>query len=122
MGYYSQVALAVSKEIMPQFLSVLAKEPEARALVFKQHETMVEDYNGDGTLFVVWSDIKWYENFPEINAINSFVEECEADMLDDVEHSSEHIRFVRIGESNDDAEEKGYLHSCDIGVIRSLAY
>ena len=35
MGYRSEVALAVGKDVMAQFLTTLAKSPEARALCFK---------------------------------------------------------------------------------------
>ena len=50
MGYRSEVALAVSKELMPRFLTVFAKCPEAQAMVFKDHDKMDEDYDGEGTV------------------------------------------------------------------------
>ena len=48
MGYRSEVALAISKEVMPHFLSVLAKEPEVRNMIFKHHDHLDQDYNGEG--------------------------------------------------------------------------
>lgn len=124
MGYRSEVVLAISKDIMPHFLGLLAKEPELRPLVFKHHNHLDKDYNGDGTMLVVWHDIKWYENYPEIKAINSFVEACETDMLEgfDVEYQGEHVRFIRLGEDSDDIVEKGTLHGWDIGMNRCLSY
>tara|TARA_R110000824_G_scaffold41357_2_gene123072 strand:+ start:341 stop:715 length:375 start_codon:yes stop_codon:yes gene_type:complete len=124
MGYRSEVVLAVSKDVMPYFLNVLAKEPEARTLIFKDHNTLNEDYDGEGTLLVAWSDIKWYESHGPIKAINNFVEECEADMIDgfEVEYQGDHVRFVRIGEEYDDHESRGSLHGWDIGITRSLLY
>ena len=127
MGYRSQVALAVTKELMPHFLSVLAKEPEVRTMVFKHNDTLDENYDGKGTLLVSWGSIKWYETFPEIKAINDFIKACENDMIEGFalergEWQGDHIRFVRIGEDHDDCVERGSLHASDICTIRSLSY
>tara|TARA_R110002073_G_scaffold332997_1_gene519884 strand:- start:41 stop:415 length:375 start_codon:yes stop_codon:yes gene_type:complete len=124
MGYRSEVVLAISKDVMPYFLNILAKEPEARSLIFKEHDTLNEDYGGEGTLLVAWSDIKWYESYEPIKAINSFVEECEADMIDgfEVEYQGDHVRFIRIGEEDNDYESRGTLHGWDITMNRSLSY
>jgi len=127
MGYRSEVALAVSKDIMPYFLGVLAKEPAARPMIFKGCDHLDQDYNGEGTLLVVWHEIKWYDTYPEIKAIQDFIEGCELDDaehmgLKDIEYPSEHVRFVRLGEDFDDCETKGTLHDWDIGMSRALSY
>ena len=127
MGYRSEVVLAVSKEVMPHFLSVLAKEPEVRTMIFKDHDELEENYDGEGTLLVVWNSVKWYDSFPEVHAINSFVEACESDMLEGFElpkddYQGNHVRFIRLGEEGDDVVEKGGLHSYDITMNRSLSY
>ena len=123
MGYRSEVVLAVSKEIMPHFLNVLAKEPKARPLIFKHHNHLDQNYNDEGTLLVVWHDIKWYDSCAEINALNDFIELCEAEMVDGFDgESSEHVRFVRLGEDSDDYVERGTLHDWDISMSRSLMY
>ena len=127
MGYRSEVALAIGKEIMPHFLGVLAKEPDARSLIFKGCDHLDQNYNGEGTLLVIWHDIKWYESCPEIKAINSFINECEADILEgfdlkEDEYQGDHIRFIRLGEDSDDVDQKGTLHDWDIAMSRSLSY
>jgi len=123
VGYCSEVALAVSKKLMPHFLGVLAKEPAARPLIFKEHDHLDLDYNGEGTLLVIWHEIKWYDSCAEINALNDFIELCEAEMVDGFDgESSEHVRFVRLGEDSDDYVEKGTLHDWDISMSRSLMY
>ena len=127
MGYRSEVALAVSKQAMPHFLSVMAKEPEVRTMIFKDHDTLEENYDGEGTLLVVWHSIKWYTAYPEVKAIEDFLEACESDMLEGFElpkgeFQGDHVRFVRIGEEFDDCETKGALHGWDIGMNRSLSY
>ena len=127
MGYRSEVALAVSKEALPHFLSVLAQEPNAVPMVFSHHDTLERNYDGEGTLLVHWSDIKWYDSYPEVQAINSFVEDLEGDLLDgfelpEGEDQGDHIRFVRLGEDVNDSEEKGNLHMYDIGFCRTFSY
>ena len=130
MGYRSEVALAISKELMPRFLTVFAKCPEAQAMVFKDHNKMVEDYDGEGTFFVHWSGIKWYDSYPEVRAITDFVSmstDYLSSICEDVEEFQrgsyvEHFRFVRMGEDNEDIEEEGWLCSGDIGIRRELSF
>lgn len=122
MGYRSDVVLAVSKDLMPHFLNVMAAEPDTRAFVFKHCDTLQEDYEGKGTFLVAWNDVKWYESYPEVKAIQGFIEECEADLIEDIEDCYEHYRFVRLGEDSGDVAEKGELLCFDIGITRSLSY
>jgi hypothetical protein len=122
MGYRSEVVLAISKDLMPHFLNVMAAEPATRTLVFKHHDTLQENYDGMGTFLVAWSDIKWYDSFSEIKPIQEFVETCEADMIEGLKDCYEHFRYVRLGEDTDDTTEKGELLCCDIGITRSLLY
>ena len=127
MGYRSQVVLAISKDLMPHFLTVLAKEPGCRPMVFKDHDTLEENYDGEGTLLVVWQSIKWYDSFPEVHAINEFVEELESESVEgfdlpENDYQGDHVRFVRLGEEADDCEVKGTLHEYDINFCRSISY
>ena len=111
MGYRSQVVLAVSKELMPHFLNVMAKCPKARELVFGDHEELDQNYQDEGHFFVRWDAIKWYENYDDVTAIQKFVEEADCDSFElDEDHggSSENFRFVRIGEESDDIDCHGY--------------
>jgi hypothetical protein len=123
MGYRSEVVLAVGAELMPRFLNVMAQEPGARQLVFLDNSFLKENYDGKGTLLVSWSDVKWYkETYSEVRAIQKFVEDCEMDDMEEIQHTDEHFRFVRLGEDSDDVEEKGSLHATDICIIRSLSF
>ena len=127
MGYRSEVVLAVSKPAMPHFLAVLAKFPEACNMVFKDHDTLVKDYDGEGTLLVAWQDIKWYDSYPEVRALSRFIDELEGDILEGFDlpaddYQGDHVRFVRLGEDIDDCEMRGTLHEYDINFSRSLSY
>ena len=123
MGYRSEVVLAVGEELMPHFLNVLAQEPAARSLVFKDNSTLSENYDGENTLLVSWSDIKWYtESYPEVGAIQKFVDECDFNDIEGIDNTDEHFRFVRVGEDYNDVEEHGTLHSWRICINRSLSF
>ena len=122
MGYRSEVVLAVSKDLMPHFLGVFAKSPDTRALVFKHNDHINENYDGKETFIVSWNDIKWYESYPEIDAINSFIEDCEGDEIEGLEEPWDHFRFMRLGEDTEDMVEKGYLHACDICFHRNISF
>ena len=128
MGYRSEVVLAVSKKMMPHFLGHLSQcDDAAYKFVFMETDKKIEDYDGEGTTVFSWDHVKWYESYPEVKAINDFVQ-MNTDYLysaseDFDDHSyAEHFRFVRMGESYDDIEEEGWLCSGDIVINRALSF
>ena len=136
MGYRSEVVLAISKEMVPHFMVTMAKEPLVRGLVFENTHRLDQDYDGDGGWLMNWSGIKWYESFPEVAAIQAFVEDCDTSCLEtwQTEHGGpdqskphdmneyEHFRFVRLGEENEDVEDKGEFCYEDICFVRDLSF
>ena len=111
MGYRSEVVLAVSKELMPHFLSVMAKHPESRELVFGHNDELEQDYQDEGHFFVRWSGIKWYEGYKDVGAIQKFVDAADCDDFELGEgegSSSENFRFVRTGEETEDIDCNGH--------------
>ena len=111
MGYRSQVVLAVSKELMPHFLAVMAKHPGSRELVFGHNDELEQDYEGEGHFFVRWDDIKWYNGYKDIDPIQNFVDAADCDDFELAEGdggSSENFRFVRVGEDSSDIVCNGY--------------
>ncbi len=136
MGYRSEVVLAISKEMIPHFMVTMAKEPLVRALVFEDSDRLDQDYDGDGGWLMNWTGIKWYDTFPEVAAIQTFVDDCDAACLEtwQTEHGGpdqskphdmneyEHFRFVRLGEENEDVEDKGEFCYEDICFVRDLNF
>ena len=115
MGYRSQVVLAISKQLRPAFMAALAPNKDATALVFNHHDTLDLDYGGDGSLLIVWDGIKWYSGMGDkvIDLIDKFVDDAGCDTWefeeDPPDHdsgagsaSSEHFRFVKVGEDSAD--------------------
>ena len=113
MGYRSQVVLAISKELIPFLMLATSKNKEAEALVFRCADKFDRDYGGDKSWLLHWDSIKWYESYPSVDAIEKFVTEAESDeykITDDdgnKVYSSDLVRFVRVGEDNDDIEVRG---------------
>ena len=124
MGYRSEVILAVGPEVMPQFLTTLAKSPEARALCFQEHDDMINDYCGvKGAMLFRWGNIKWYDSYEGISALQDFIDWCDGE---DIEVDGKQVnadsfyRFVRIGDEMDDNETQGW--GFDIHIERSATY
>lgn len=126
MGYRSEVVLAVSKPMVPHFLTVLARHPEVRQLVHDA-DTFDKDYE-EGGMLMHWDGIKWYDSYPEIGAINKFIDDCESECVegwvpeDERDTEYDHFKFLRIGEETDDVEEKGDFAQGDIYVTRSVSF
>ena len=114
----------------------MAKEPAVRGLVFEETTTLNVDYDGEGGWLIHWSGIKWYESYPEVAAIQAFVEDCDTGCLETwhIEHGGgelakphdmneyEHFRFVRLGEENEDVEDKGEFCYADSCFVRDLNF
>ena len=112
MGYRSQVVLAISKHLTPFLTLAASQNEEAQALVFKYADTFERDYGGDKSWLIAWDGIKWYESYEDIQTIEKFVQEAASDEFEfevngEIQASSEHIRFVRVGEETGDIEMMG---------------
>ena len=112
MGYRSHVVLAISKHLTPFFMMKLSQNKEAEELVFKHADEFNRDYCDDKSWLIRFDSIKWYESYEDIQTLESFIAEASSDEYEfevdgKKEHSSEHIRFVRVGEESDDIEMSG---------------
>ena len=133
MGYRSEVVLYVGPEVMPQFMVTMAKCQATRALCFAEHERMVKDYQGEkGSFLFKWGWLKWYDSYPEVQALTDFMDWCDGEEIPTDEqnadgetltqHAAEFYRFVRIGENTDDSESRGDAMWGDICINRSIEF
>lgn len=124
MGYRSEVVLAVDKEIAPFFTALLAKNPEVERLC-RDADQFESGYEEEGDFFIYWNHIKWYESYPEIGAIEEFLNELRGEEEDDfpgVENVYERWRFIRIGEEMDDMQEEGGGFYDNISIQRAVSF
>ncbi len=114
MGYRSTAILAVSKEARPYLMHFLGQNAEAMNLCFGKYADRTENFQGEeGSVMFRFDGIKWYDSFPEIQAIEEFMAHmsCEIDLKDSEDNQvdgEELYRFVRIGEEYEDIEQRGF--------------
>ena len=112
MGYRSEVVLAISKHLTPFLTLATSQNAEAQALVFKHADHFDRDYGNDKSWLIRWDHIKWYESYDDIGTLEKFISEACSDEYQfevegEIQASSEHIRFVRVGEETTDIEMMG---------------
>lgn len=106
MGYYSDVALVLTREGVEKLNNRLADpslpektRDETKCLLDHPDRHLTDEESGAQIWY--WQSIKWYdcspEYYPEIDFITQFLME-----LDDEEY-----RFIRVGEEYDDSEVQG---------------
>ncbi len=83
MGYRSQVVLAVDEKIAPAFMAMLAKETGAHDLCFRDSDEVIAQYAEEGSFLFRWDHIKWYDSYPEVKAIEAFMEAANENDLSD---------------------------------------
>ena len=105
MGYRSEVVFAVAPPLVDKFLAVMAASEKVRDLIkydeYNKEGIRFNHYN-EGDIVVNLNYIKWYDGYEEVDKIKEFFDEAEEN--DD----RDKFRFIRIGESPDDQEVKGY--------------
>jgi hypothetical protein len=134
MGYRSEVILAVAPEAASAFMALCAKNPKVLEFCHEADE-FKSGYAQEGDWLMYWSGIKWYESFPEIEALSAFIEMMGSDNLADYGEPSrpkrddgsdaqwgEYFKFLRIGEDANDVEQYGWGFEADIGVQRSICF
>jgi len=99
MGYRSQVCIAIEKELF-----------ETKAYVLKEYLQDSDSITlSKNIYYLFWDGAKWYENYPDVAAINKFVDE-----------NFEQTYFIRIGEEDNDIETSGALYAEEAQVIREV--
>ena len=124
MGYRSEVVLVVGKEVMPQFMVTMAKCREARALCWDGADDREMNYAEEGSILFRWAEVKWYDSYEEIRAIEDFMDWCDGEEIEvegDTHAAMDFFRFVRVGEEIEDVEQRG-MGFWDVGVQRAISY
>ena len=124
MGYRSEVVFAVDSELAPFFTALMAKNPEVERLC-RDADQYESGYAEEGDFFMYWNSIKWYDSYPEIQAIQEFITELRGEEESDfpgVDNVHERWRFVRIGEDTSDMEEDGGGFYDTVYIQRAIAF
>ncbi len=111
MGYYSDVALALTSEGEAELQKVLQSVPVAVRSVFGGSMFREVDPR-DGFVLYYWESIKWYGH--ECEQLDALIGDLEP----------EHYSFVRVGEDAGDFEVHGHLADTpfDLRVATTLQF
>ena len=119
MGYYSDVALCLTKNGMDQLKSALVKAERNNPDNFAAIKMLIAGEpskidEGSGSAVFLWEGEKWYAEFDEV----AFVAKL-TDSLPDQD-----FRFIRLGEDYDDIETRGSFCGKPFGmyVERKIAF
>ena len=119
MGYYSDVALCLTKNGMDQLKTALAEAERSNPVDFAAIKMLIGGEpskidESTGAVVFLWKGEKWYEEFAEM----AFV----AKLMDSL--PSEDFLFIRLGEDYDDIETRGSYCGKPFGmyVERKIAF
>ena len=120
MGYRSDVAIAIHKDLQGDFLTFLNTE-ELMAQIFGDMSDfhLDKDYQGEGHWLFTADQIKWYTDWDDFYAHITMFEKFMDAMDEKFDHDAQY-RFIRIGEEIDDVERRGDWYASDIYVRRSI--
>ena len=126
MGYRSQVVLAISKHLTPFLTLATSQNAEAEALVFKNADYFERNYENEKSWLIRWDHLKWYDSYECIQTLERFISEAcddeyQFEVDGELQSSSEHIKFVRVGEEDTDIETRGDGF-WDIYATTSISY
>ena len=119
MGYRSDVAIAIHKDLHGEFLTFLKTEKLMSEIFGDMSDfTLDKDFQGEGHWLFTCNSIKWYTTFNEFEDIQLF--ENFMDAMEEVVEKREKYRFVRIGEEIEDIEYRGDWWESEIHVKREI--
>lgn len=106
MGYRSEVCIKFSEQAADVLTTACKMNKHLKELVESADQGSIEDH------FLYFEYSKWYDSYPEVEAIESILTE-----LDEYDYG-----FIRIGEEYEDVEERGEPWEYDLSVQRSLSW
>ena len=120
MGYRSDVAIAIHKDLQGDFLTFLNTE-ELMAQIFGDMSDfdLDKDFQGEGHWLFTADQIKWYTTWDDYYAHITMFEKFMDAMDEKFDHDAQY-RFVRIGEEIDDVERRGDWWESNLHVRRSI--
>ena len=119
MGYYSDVALCLTKNGMDQLKTALAEAEKNNPDNFTAIKMLIcgepsKIDEGSGSVVFLWEGEKWYDEFDEVAFVGK--------LMDNLPHKD--FLFIRIGEDYDDIETRGSFRGKPFGIYveRKIAF
>ena len=118
MGYYSDVALCLTKNGMDQLKIALAEAEKNNPDNFAVIKMLIGGEpskidEGSGSVVFLWDGEKWYDEFDEVAFVGK--------LMDNLPH--EDFLFIRLGEDYDDIETRGsyWCNPQRVRITREIA-
>ena len=119
MGYRSDVAIAIHKDLQGEFLTFLKTEKLMSEIFGDMSDfTLDKDFQGEGHWLFTCNSVKWYTNFDDYKDIQLF--EDFMDAMDKRSETEGKYRFLRVGEEIEDIEYRGDWWESEIYVKREI--
>jgi len=115
MGYRSEVALALVTDAAILLKELCEHNTELKEFFDNADESRgwePEEVLGGCTTKFLWSHVKWYEGYNEIDMVETFMNNI----------SEDDYYFLRIGDDSDDNESRGCFWESDMYISRSIAF
>lgn len=111
MGYYSDVALCLTKNGMEQLKTALSEAERNNHRNFAAIKMLIggepsKTDEGSGSAVFLWEGEKWYAEFDEVAFVEAFMDSL----------PSENFLFIRLGEDYDDIETCGSFRGKPFGM------
>lgn len=103
MGYRSDIRIVTSKdgfEKLKEFVKNYLEEKKVDTKEYNLLEELEVKLEGKNQIYFGWNYLKWYDGYVDVDAIMEGI-----DYLEENEYS---YRYMIIGESYDDCEERSY--------------
>ena len=121
MGYRSEVVFAIEKEVVPLFIAHIGQDSATQNFCFKLSDYHTKDYCEKGHWLFTWESVKWYQSYPEIRAITSFIDEKLQNLPESFDDGNEYYKLVMVGEEIEDITQQGWAFD-EIYVSRRINF
>ena len=114
MGYYSDVVLVLSAHATAKISTYTKRTPKNNTNTRLINHPKKHLVDSSGAELFYWNSVKWYEDFPEVQWIEKFINYLK----------QEEYLFIRVGEFIDDVEEQGtfYSNPFDVRFSRQIIF
>ena len=120
MGYRSDVAIAIHKDLQGDFLTFLNTEKLMTQIFGDSSDfDLDKDFQGEGHWLFTADQIKWYTDWDEFYAHITMFEKF-MDAMEEEEEKKDKYRFLRIGEELEDIEYRGDWWESELHVKREI--
>lgn len=110
MGYHSEVAIRCQDKAFEMFKEAWSK--------FKFIPDKIYHHKDDHLIY--WDYVKWYEDYPDVSAIENIMSELNKLSNDEAIEKKMGYRFMRLGEDDTDIETKDNTYDIGLWMIRKI--